>query len=156
MLRTVWVGILAFLADRVSKQLVMDGLQASASKTIWKGVLDIVYTQNTGMAFSILANRTWLLIALSIVALILMVLALKSALPGTRTHNVLLWLLLAGGLGNLLDRLLFGYVVDFVQIRLFRFPVFNIADICLTVSAVLLIVALFRHPKETESEQKSA
>ncbi len=156
MLHTAWVGILVFVLDRISKQLVMDNLAGAASRVVWPGILSFTYTKNTGMAFSILANRTWLLIVLSIIALVLMVVALKGALQETKMRNMLLWMLLAGGFSNLLDRLLFGYVVDFIEVMFFRFPIFNVADISLTVAAVCLIIALLRSPKESVSEQKTA
>jgi len=155
MIRTAWVGVLAFLADRISKQLVIEWMELGAAKVVWPGVLNLTYTQNTGMAFSILADRTWLLIVLSAAALIVIVEALRRALRSTPLHHALLWLLVAGGLGNLLDRLFFGYVIDFLHVQFVRFPVFNVADACLTVSALLLIVALLRNPEENQGPQKA-
>ena len=146
MFQMAWVGVLAFLADRISKQLAAEWLELDAPKVLWEGVLNLTYTQNTGMAFNILAEHTWLLIVLSSLALVVLVTALYRALPRTRARGALLWLLLAGGLGNLADRLLSGYVVDFFSVQFVRFPVFNVADICLTVSAAFLIFALLRAP----------
>lgn len=154
MLRTTWVGVLAFLADRISKQLAVEWLEPGVSKEVWAGVLNLTYTENTGMAFSILADRTWLLIVLSVIALVVMVEALRRALQDTPRQHALLWLLLAGGLGNLCDRLLYGYVVDFFHIQFMRFPVFNVADACLSVSAVFLIVTLLRNPSEDKAREE--
>ncbi|MCL2811133.1 MAG: signal peptidase II [Clostridia bacterium] len=156
MFRTVWAGVLAFLVDRISKQLVVEWLELDTPRVLWEGVLNLTYTQNTGMAFSILAGRTWLLIALSSLALIILVTALYRALPRTPSASALLWLLLAGGIGNLADRLLFGYVVDFFSVQFVQFPVFNVADVCLTVSAVFLIIALLRHPDEKKANELPA
>jgi len=156
MIRTAWVGALAFLADRISKQLVVEWLEPESSVVIWKNVFSLTYTQNTGAAFSILADRTWLLIAFSAVALVVMTEALRRALHNTPLRNVLLWLLMAGGLGNLADRLLFGYVVDFFNIQILHFPIFNVADICLTIAAVFLIVALLRNPEEAREPKKAS
>ncbi|MCL2544886.1 MAG: signal peptidase II [Clostridia bacterium] len=156
MLRTVWVGVLAFLADRISKQLAVEWLELDVPKVLWDGVLNLTYTQNTGMAFNILADRTWLLILLSSLALIILVTALYRALPQTPMSGALLWLMLAGGVGNLVDRLLFGYVVDFFSIQFVQFPVFNVADVCLTVAAVFLVVALLRHPDEKKANEEPA
>jgi len=156
MFRTAWVGVLAFLADRISKQLVIEWLEPGMPKVVWDGVLHLTHTQNTGMAFSILADRTWLLIVVSALALLLLVSALYRALQHTPAQNALLWLLLAGGIGNLLDRLFFGYVVDFFSVQFVQFPVFNVADICLTVAAVFLIVALLRSPDEKKADEARA
>ena len=146
MFQMAWVGVLAFLADRISKQLTVEWLELDVPKALWEGVLNLTYTRNTGMAFNILAEHTWLLIVLSSLALVVLMTALYRTLPRTRAHGALLWLLLAGGLGNLLDRLLFGYVVDFFSVQFARFPVFNVADICLTLSVMFLIIALLRNP----------
>ncbi len=154
MLRTAWIGILAFLADRISKQLVGEWLQLGMSKAVWPGVLNFTYTQNTGMAFSILADRTWMLIVFSVIALVLLTFALRRALRDTPWHNALLWLLLAGGLGNLVDRLCFGYVLDFFHVQFVQFPIFNVADICLSFAAVFIIMALLVNPDEKRAVKK--
>ena len=156
MFRTAWVGVLAFLVDRISKQLAVEWLELDAPKVLWEGVLNLTYVQNTGMAFNILADRTWLLIALSSLALVVLVAALYRALPHTPAAGALLWLLLAGGIGNLVDRLLFGYVVDFFDVQLLQFPVFNMADVFLTVAAAFLIIALLRHPDEKKVNEEPA
>lgn len=155
MLRTAWIGILAFVADRISKVAIVEWLQTpGGTHRLWDGVLGLLYTQNTGMAFSILENHTWLLIILSVLALLLVVWALVRTLESTTANYVFLWLMLAGGLGNLMDRLLYGYVVDFFHIELFRFAIFNVADICLTVSVVYLIFSLLRAPQKKQVGEK--
>jgi len=154
MFRTAWVGVLAFLVDRIGKQLAVEWLELDTPMVLWEGVFHLTYTQNTGMAFSILAGRTWLLIVLSSLALVILVSALYRALPRTQMASALLWLLLAGGIGNLADRLIFGYVVDFFSVQFVQFPVFNVADICLTVSAIFLIIALLRHPDEKKIHEQ--
>jgi len=156
MFQAAWVGVFAFLADRITKQLTVEWMELGASKTLWAGVLDLTHTRNTGMAFSILAGHTWLLIMLSLLSLVVLVTALYRALPRTQAYNALLWLLLAGGIGNLADRLLFGYVVDFISVQFVRFPVFNVADICLTVSAALLIIALLFNPDGKKKNEQPA
>jgi len=151
-----WVGILAFLADRICKQLATEWLKPDMPKVLWNGVLSLTYTQNTGMAFSILADRTWLLIVVSAAALLVLVWALRRVLQDTPLRNVLLWLLLAGGISNLMDRLFSGYVIDFISVQFIRFPVFNVADICLTVSAVILAIVLLRNPDEKGTDEPTA
>lgn len=155
MLRTAWIGILAFVLDRISKVAIVEWLQTpGSSRRLWDGVVGLLYTQNTGMAFSILENRTWLLIILSVLALLLVVWVLLRTLDPTTVNYAFLWLMLAGGLGNLIDRLLYGYVVDFIHIELFRFAIFNVADICLTVSVVYLVFSLLRSPQKKQVGEK--
>ena len=158
MIHTVWVGILALVLDRASKAWAMSWLrvQPGGSFALWPGVLHLTYAQNTGMAFSLFEEYTWILALLTPLALLLVVIALKYAMPCTRLQNGLLWLLLAGGVGNLIDRVVYGYVVDFLEIRLFRFAIFNLADVYLTLAAILLIIALLLTPDAKEIKRDDA
>ena len=109
--------------------------------------LKLVYTENTGAAWSFLSDVTWaqtffkVITALSLVVFIGMyVYALKSK----RLLRISLILIIAGTIGNFVDRLLLGYVVDFISFNFWgwAFPVFNVADICLTVGVILLMIYL--------------
>ena len=157
MMHTVWVGVLAFVIDRLTKVWAVSWLRVQPGGTyaLWPGVLHLTYVQNTGMAFSLLENHTWLLALITPLALLLVVVALKYAMRCTTLQNALLWLLLAGGAGNLVDRVFYGYVVDFLEIRLFRFAIFNFSDMYLTLAALFLIIALLL-TKEEKDEKRGA
>jgi signal peptidase II len=107
------------------------------------GLFHIVYVENTGAAFSILQGKRVFLIvfaALMLTALIVYIfLKRKSAPPMLLTG---LSLVVGGGLGNLIDRVLFGYVVDYIEFQPFSFPVFNIADISVCAGCGLLFLHL--------------
>ena len=134
-----WIVPLAFIADRLTKLAVMDMPDAQA---LIPGLVRCRPVRNSGMAFSMLSNHTWLLIALTaLVALGLTAyLLLKPEEPPLQRAG--LWLVVGGGLGNLADRLFYGSVIDFIELEFVRFAIFNVADICVCVGAGLAMLGL--------------
>ena len=114
------------------------------------GVLHMTNVQNTGAAFSILANARWLLVAVSLVFIIGIIVLISSEIISTKFGRWTAVLVMAGALGNCIDRVFYGYVVDMFEIELFNFAVFNIADIFITVCGILFCihVILYREPAE--------
>lgn len=134
-----WLALAAFVLDRVTKGWARGVLRTGAPIELWPGVLRLTYLENTGAAFGMLQGRQTLL---SIITGIIL-LALLVGLIGWGYRLPMLprlgaWLLLGGALGNLYDRIAYGAVTDFIEIRLFSFPVFNVADICVCVAFVML------------------
>lgn len=114
------------------------------------GLMQILHCANTGAAFSVLSGHT-ALIALISLAILAALGALLVRLPLTRTAARTLALLLGGGLGNLIDRVLFGSVTDYIRVLFVDFPVFNLADICITLSVgMLLVLGLTDRLEESE------
>ena len=110
------------------------------------GMLRFAYVENFGAAFGLFEQHAALLLiatAAMIAALLAFLFVKKNTLPKLAEHG--LWLLAGGAVGNFADRLFFGYVVDFLEIRFVSFPVFNIADCCVTVSTVLLMGWILSH-----------
>ena len=145
-----WIAALALVLDQLTK-LWAQGL-GYARLVLIPGVVGLRYAENTGMAFSLLSGRPWLLGVLSAALIVLGALALRryrlGALP-----SVAAMLMLGGAAGNMLDRLLRGYVVDMVETLFIQFPIFNLADACLTVGCVLMAWSLIFRPKDW-SEKK--
>ena len=119
--------------------------------------LSLTYVQNTGAAFSLLSDHTWLLTLLSAVVSVGLVVALgKRALP-RRRGMLALALLLGGAVGNFIDRLLLGFVTDMFALTFVDFPVFNVADICVVVGGIgaalyyLLLWDKLEGPKSREN-----
>lgn len=121
--------------DQLTKFLVTRSLFYSQTIPVIKGIFNLTLVHNRGAAFGILKNQTPLFIFSSVLAIILIFLNLKNG-KNKKSYNIFLSLILGGALGNLIDRLLFGYVIDFLDFRIW--PVFNIADSAITVGAVLL------------------
>ena len=121
--------------DRVTKFLVSNELNLNSSIPLIKGIFYISLVHNRGAAFGFLKNQLPLFIATSLIAIILIWRALKSN-KYSKTYTIALSLILAGALGNLVDRLLYGYVIDFLDFRVW--PVFNVADSAITIGAIIL------------------
>ena len=125
--------------DRVTKLWAQHRLAEGQVMDVWPGVLRFAYVENTGAAFGLLQGRQDLLALITglVLAALLVWLILRGRTLPTLPQAAL-WLLLGGGVGNLLDRVLYGYVIDFVEIRLFTFPVFNVADSVVCIAFALL------------------
>ena len=109
--------------------------------------LSLIYIGNTGSAFGLLANQTFLLITISIAGLLFILLFLRYLSPATTLSIVSIGLILGGAVGNLIDRLRFGCVTDFIYFRLwgdFHWPAFNVADAAIVVGVFVLIYSFYK------------
>lgn len=132
-----WIIIIsAIAADRVSKVICRQYLRPLGSIPVIKGVFHLTYVENTGAAFGMLQGNTWFLILTSALVSAVVAYLIWKVKPENRYVKISLALILGGALGNLVDRVLLGYVVDFLDFRIW--PVFNIADSCVVVGAILL------------------
>ena len=139
MLYAVLVVALVVL-DQVVKFLVRANIPLGGDVPFLPHILQLTYVQNTGAAFSLLEEHTWILTIVSlVVSVLLVVLLVKKVFPRPFAMAALS-MVLAGAVGNLIDRALLGYVTDMFETLFMRFAVFNVADICLTVGCVLLIL----------------
>ncbi len=144
MKRAYPIAVLVLLADAVTKHLAR-GLREPV--TLLPGILGLRYAENTGMAFSLFSGQTWLLGLLSLVCILLGWLLLRRYRLGPLSRTAAM-LMLGGALGNALDRLLRGYVVDMLEVLFMKFAIFNVADAALTVGCVLMAWSLLRRPDE--------
>lgn len=141
-----WLGIAlaVILLDQITKTLILGTFQLGDSRTI-TSFFNLVRVHNSGAAFSFLAGASgwqrWFFIGLGAAAALFIVWMLRSH-GGQRLFSWALALILGGAVGNVVDRLLHGYVVDFIQVhhRNWYFPSFNVADSAITLGAILLIV----------------
>ena len=134
------VFLVLLAADQILKYWVTQNLDLYESMPLIPGLVELKYIQNTGGGWSILSDYTWLLSLLTSVILVVVLILL---VRGIVRHPLGRWgcvLLLAGGLGNLIDRLRLGYVVDMFNFQFISYPVFNIADICVVAGMVLCAV----------------
>ena len=139
-----WIALLVLLADQAVKQLARHVI---GSLTLIPGVLAFTYAENTGMAFSMLSGQSWLLGVLSGVVILIGCLVLRRYRLGF-VASVAAMLMLGGALGNMIDRLFLGYVVDMFEVLLFRFAIFNVADAALTTGCVLMAASLLLRPDD--------
>jgi signal peptidase II len=119
---------------------------------------DWYLTYNTGAAFSLLADaggwQRWMFTAIAIVVSLVIVQWIRKLEPGDSLTALSLSLILGGAIGNLIDRILLGHVIDFIQVWLgsYPFPAFNIADAAISVGAALLILSSFYGPRKADSD----
>lgn len=150
-----FLSILLVVVDQLTKVWVRQTIALGDSVPFFPHVLELTHVQNTGAAFSFLAGSdlTWLLAIVSLIATMVIALALrKDFFPGP-WGRLSLSLLLAGAAGNLIDRAALGYVTDMFKTVFIDFPVFNVADICVVCGGVLMIVyVLFFYDKDKDAE----
>ena len=141
------------VADQATKIWAVRRLSVSGPIVLIRGVLEFAYVENRGAAFGILQNRQWffLLITVVILAGILFVIIRMPQSPRFLPLGLSLTMLGAGAFGNMIDRVRCNYVVDFIYFKLIDFPVFNVADICVTVSAAALVFLFMFYYKEEET-----
>lgn len=153
---SLFVLVIAGL-DQLSKYLVVANIPLGGHMDFLPGLLSLTYAQNTGAAFSSLQGARWLFVAIFVVfAAALIWCTAKKVLPFTRLEQWCLAAILGGGLGNLIDRLFLGYVVDMISTDFMNFPVFNVADSFITCGAILLFVHLIFWNKDFWKDEKKA
>jgi signal peptidase II len=133
--------VVLVVIDQWTKALVLRDLAGGRTVTPLPGILQFRYVENTGAAFSVLTGRTLFLAVITALVLCIAIglLALEK-IPGV-LNQVAVLLMVAGGFGNLIDRVSRHYVVDFIEVLFTRFAVFNFADCCVTIGAVILILS---------------
>ena len=116
-------------------------------------LFELYRTTNTGAAFSMMSSKTVVVAVISSVLMLALCVLLARSRSSSRMFCVSLSVLLGGGIGNLIDRVIWGGVTDYIRLLFIRFPVFNFADICITVSvAVLFVLICFDHKVDKPEE----
>ncbi len=160
MFQAISIAAIAILTaiDLLTKHVAVTTVKVDGPKEFLFGLFQFRYTENTGAAFSSFSNSTVLLSVFTGVILLAAVILLLSHKIKSNFVNACIILACAGGLGNLIDRIRLGYVVDFIEPLFIDFAVFNFADCCITVGAFLLIgyqiYDLIRDKKNKKASEK--
>ena len=142
--------------DQLVKYLVRANIPLGGSVPFIPYIMDLTYVQNTGAAFSILRQHTWLLTLTSaVVVLVMCYLIVKGFFKNTLGRWSAM-LVLAGGMGNRIDRAGFGYVTDMFKTVFMDFAVFNVADCCITVGVPLLFLYVLLYVGKDEKKEDEA
>jgi len=130
------LAIVLIALDQLVKYLVLTHIPLYGSVPFIPYILELTYVQNTGAAFSILSEHTWLLTLLSLVMSVVLALAVWKKFFSHPFGRTALTMVLAGAVGNLIDRAARGFVVDMFHTLFMHFAVFNVADICVVVGGI--------------------
>ncbi len=135
----LFCGIL-IAVDQLTKLWAVNALTKVNTMPIIEGVFHLTYVENRGIAFGMLQGRIWIFVLITILAVIgIIYYYFRHTTYFDRFLRFTLMLIMAGAIGNLIDRLLRGFVVDMFDLRIINFYVFNVADICVCVGAALML-----------------
>lgn len=140
----IYLSTILLVIDQISKLLVIKLLERSSSIELIKNFFYLTYTHNNGAAFSILTGQRVFLILIAIIILIILFYYLRKNKVEGKIERLAFSFIIGGALGNLIDRILRGYVIDFIDVKIFKynFPVFNLADTFIVVGVILLLIIL--------------
>lgn len=146
MKKIIELSSIFLIVDIVVKLLVKSKLVLNESIKIIDNFFYITYVQNTGAAWSILSGKQYFLIIITLIILIYLIIYLYKKKTYTKLETIGYGLLISGAVGNLIDRIVYGYVIDYLNFYIFNynFPIFNIADTCIVVGIMLLFISSWR------------
>ena len=140
--------VVGIVADQIFKNWIVANIQLGDTEKIWPNVLSLTYIKNDGAAWSSFSGQQWFFLVLTPIVLVVALWFLWKKMA-QNWYFIGLTLSIAGALGNFIDRIRQGFVVDMFQTEFINFPIFNIADILLSVGFVLLFIAILTD-KETK------
>lgn len=150
--------LLMIAADQLVKYWAFTSLQAQHTIPLIENVFHLTYVENRGAAFSLFAqfDSRWIFVALAVIITVAIFAVLRKHYIQTTLGRWSLVLVAAGALGNAIDRVIHGFVVDMFDFRLIHFPVFNVADIFICIGGALFVIYfMFQHKDDKETDKQS-
>ncbi len=141
------LSVLLIVIDQISKILVSTNLYEYDSISIISNFFNITYAKNIGAAFSLLKGGRIIFIFLAILVIILLTIYIKNNYNNlNKIDKISLILILSGSTGNLIDRIIYGYVIDFLDFKIFNYnyPIFNLADTYIVIGAILMLFNMIK------------
>lgn len=141
------IAVIGVIADRLTKLWAIDVLKGGPSITVIKDFFTFEYLENRGAAFGMLQNKQWFFIVITIIVISIMLIYLIKKKPTFKLTSISMAMIIAGAIGNLIDRIQYNYVVDFIMLHykdVYYFPTFNVADIFVTVGTALLLICILK------------
>lgn len=150
------IAVLIVAFDQLTKWLVVSNMEVRESIPIIENVLYLTSHRNAGAAFGILQGQMWLFYIATVAVAAVIVYMIKTQLNGSRWYGTALGLILGGAVGNFIDRVLEGAVVDFIDVYIFNYnyPIFNIADMALVTGVIMVIIHVFLEEKREKRQEK--
>jgi len=138
----ILLGLVVILLDQLTKQWIRSSFTYGDSLPVIDGLFNLVYVRNDGAAWNMMSGHGLILILISIVVLVLLIIYRRSFLQEQLSHTILLGLMVGGIVGNLIDRIRFGWVTDFLDfyIGTHHWPSFNVADSAICIAVGLYII----------------
>lgn len=148
--------LIFLLVDIVSKLLVSRYILLEKSIKIINNFLYITYVRNTGAAWSMFSSRSVLVLIVSFFIIVGIVLYVNKNRPKDKIERLAYSMILGGALGNFVNRIVYGYVIDFIDVKIFRYdyPIFNLADSFIVIGVILLVVYAWRCENGNKSSRK--
>ncbi len=156
MIYCILIIVCSIVLDQLTKYLAVAHLAGNPSYPVIENVLHFTYVENRGAAFGMLANHRWIFMILSTVAIVALTVWIFWDKSARRWYHLSAALIVGGGIGNMIDRFLLGYVVDFIDVVCIDFYVFNVADSCVTVGCVLFMLGVILDEVKVWREKKAA
>lgn len=154
------VTLVLIAADQLVKYWSVHSLQPAGSMDfIHIGdfkILDLTYLENDGAIFGSMSGQRWFLIGFTSLIIAVGIVLMFMTMKRSKFLSFSIMLFVAGGIGNLIDRIRFGYVVDMFEVKLFHFAIFNVADICVTFAFILIIFYIIFIEPKIEKAKKPA
>lgn len=133
------IGLLIVIIDQAIKYFIATGLKPVGELSVIDGLFKLVYTENRGVAFGMFQNMRWIFVAVTSILLFAIIFYMFRKRPSGKLFYVSAGLIIGGGIGNLIDRIVLGYVIDYLSLSFFS-PVCNFADYCITIGVILLVI----------------
>ena len=153
-LKLILWTIIIVLTDQITKLMVSSSMNQGESFRVLGNVLQITYIKNPGMAFGIqIGNKIFFTIFALIASLVILIYLFRLK-PENFLARFALASILGGAIGNLIDRFAYGEVIDFIYIKIIRWPVFNVADVAVTIGMIFLIAFVIFDSKNVESHEE--
>lgn len=144
----ILICLAIIVIDQISKFYAVNYVKSLPSVNVINNLLRFVYVENYGAAFGMLQNCKFLFIVVTIIIMIVCFYLYQKNKGKSKLLDVALICFIGGGIGNFIDRILYGYVVDFISLSFFA-PVFNLADIFISIGAVLIVIYSFTSKDKT-------
>ncbi len=146
------IVLVTVLLDTLTKNIAVNSLKdhGAGDFAVIENVFHFTYHENKGAAFGMLSDNRWIFMSISVIAILAIAIYLFINKENSPLLSISLSLILGGGIGNMIDRVLLGYVIDFLNFKIINFPIFNLADAFVTVGAALIVTYLFTSENHKE------
>lgn len=148
------IGAVLVIIDQIIKYFVSVYLQPVGSVSVIDNLFSLTYVENKGVAFGMFSDMRWIFVALTSVLLAIIIFYMFKKRPKGKFFYVCAALIIGGGIGNLIDRIFYGYVIDYLSLSFFP-PVCNFADYCITAGTIMLVIYLLFFSDVLDSSKKA-